>query len=214
MKSARRPRLEGVPRAGEVVRLGFCTAILSLFAALELSGCGRVIDYARVIEANRLHDQGDYQAAVGAYRRVNPAVFPATLDYDLANAYARLGEYEVAAKLYSAAGREGDRALAADSLYNQGVAYFERGRFQDSWKAFRSALSGAEASGAFARAARRNLELAWRAWKKRDQGQSLSPGSRGSPGDEEGALRLLRSLETGRWKPGKTAPAPSPAPDY
>ncbi len=197
-------------------------AVLLALSAAALSGCARVADYARVVEANRLHERGDYQGAMVSYLGAARSSFSATLDYDLANVYARLGEYGAASELYSAAVREsesplsGERAIAADARFNEGYALFERGSYEESWKSFRTALAGADPGGAFAREARRNLELAWRAWKKSAlaQPQAIAPSSRGAPGGDESELRLLQRLETGRWRPGNAAPGPSAASDY
>ena len=190
----------------------------SLFAALALSltACGRVADYARIVEANRLHERGDYQGAIVAYLKAGRSAFPATVDYDLANVYARLCEYEAAAELYASARLAGDRGIAADARFNEGVALFERGRYEESWKAFRAALEDSESAGDFAREARRNLELAWRAWKKSDlaKPRTIAADSRGEASKDESELRLLQRLETGRWKPGAlSSSAPSPS-DY
>jgi tetratricopeptide (TPR) repeat protein len=182
-------------------------------AALSLTGCGKMMDYARVVEANRLHERGDYQEAILAYLRSAPTSFRGTVDYNLANTYARLGEYEAASRLYAEARRGADRGLVADSFFNEGVALFERGRYEESWKAFRACLLGAEPGGAFARDARRNLELAWKAWKKSGLAppKTAAPSSRGAPERDESELRLLQRLETGRWRPGGSAAA---APSY
>ena len=184
--------------------------------ALTLAGCGRVADYARVVEGNRLHERGDYQGAIVAYLSARRASFPATVDYDVANVYARLGEYAAAAELYAAARSGGDASIAADARFNEGVALFERGRYEESWRSFRAALSGAEAGAAFARDARRNLELAWRAWKKGAlaQPRSAAAASRGAHGQDQDELRLLQRLETGRWSSGTPGTASSGASDY
>jgi tetratricopeptide (TPR) repeat protein len=196
-------------------------AIACAVAAASLAGCGRVADYARVVEANRLHERGDYQGAIVAYARAGRAAFPATVDYDLANTYARLGEYGAAAELYAAARREGGAEGAADSLiadayFNEGVAHFERGSYEESWKAFRAALAREGLGEAFARDARRNLELAWRAWKKSGLAppQGIAASSRSVSERDESELRLLQRLETGRWRPGASSPSPSDSSDY
>jgi len=191
-------------------------ASIAIAISISLAGCGHIADYARVVEGNRLHERGDYQGAIVAYLRAGRSAFPATVDYDLANVYARLGEYAAAGELYAAARLRGDRAIAADALFNEGVALFERGRYEESWKAFRASLSGADPGGAFARDARRNLELAWRAWKKSSLAppQGVAASSRGGGERDESELRLLQRLETGRWRPGTTAPAPSGSSDY
>jgi tetratricopeptide (TPR) repeat protein len=206
---------------GEIRRASFSIlnsqfSIIYIIIAVSLSGCGRIGDYARVVEANRLHERGDYQGAIAAYLGAARAAFPATIDYDVANSYARLGEYEAASELYAAAMREGGRAIAADARFNEGAALFERGRYKESWKAFRAALSGADPQGAFARDARRNMELAWRAWKKSGLAppQGVAGTARGVPQRDESELRLLQRLETGRWKPGTAAPASSGSSDY
>ncbi len=181
-----------------------------------LQGCGRVADYAKVVEANRRHERGDYQAAIAAYLGARRASFPATIDYDVANTYARLGEYDAASDLYAAAIIEGDRQTASDAHFNEGVALFERGRYRESWKAFRSALASADPESGFARDARRNLELAWRAWKKSLHAtpRGISASARGESTGDETELRLLQRLETGRWRPGSPTGPQSGTMDY
>jgi tetratricopeptide (TPR) repeat protein len=208
----------------------FCVAASSV---LFLSGCGKLGEYAKVIEGNRLHERGDYQGAIVAYLGNGASAsgaagaasrdFPATVDYDLANVYARLGEERAAAELYEGArkaarGAEGGAigaAIVADSRFNEGVVLYERGRFEEAWKSFRLALRGLDPSSSAARDARRNLELSWRAWKKSVSSPpgGIAPSSRGSPGADSGELRLLERLETGRWRPGGEAP-PSSGEDY
>jgi tetratricopeptide (TPR) repeat protein len=191
-------------------------ALCLIALALPVTGCGRLLDYARVVDANRLHEKGDYQGAIVSYLKSGPSSFRPTLEYDLANTYARLGEYEAAARLYGEAERGGDRGIAADSFFNEGVALFERGRYEESWKAFRSSLAGAEPGGSFAREACRNLELAWRAWKKSGLAppRGAAPSSRGASDRDESELRLLQRLETGRWRPGGSSPPPASYMDY
>jgi tetratricopeptide (TPR) repeat protein len=199
--------------------------------ALSLSSCGQLGDYAKVLEGNRLHEHGDYQDAIVSYLAVGKSggiaeghVFSATVQYDLANVYARLGEDAAAAELYEGARKsalgDGGRAppgmaLVADSHFNEGVTLYERGRFEEAWKAFRLALGALDPASQAARDARRNLELSWRAWKKSDSAppRSLAPSARGNPGPDESELRLLQRLETGRWKPGGEA-LPSSGEDY
>jgi tetratricopeptide (TPR) repeat protein len=198
------------------VKCPFSLLLFASLAALTLGGCGRILDYARVVDANRLYDKGDYQGAMISYLKSARKDFRATVDYDLANTYARLGEYDEAARLYLSARREGGRGLRADALFNEAVALFERGRYQESWMGFRSALAGVDPDSAFARDARRNLELAWRAWKKSGlaQPKGAAASSRGAGGHDEGELRLFQRLETGRWKPGKPQAVAPSAMDY
>ncbi len=197
---------------------------LALALASALTGCARFGDYSKVVEGNRLHERGDYQGAIVAYlgakRSSSGGGFDATIDYDIANVYARLGEYSAASELYAAARRErGPEApggVIADSFFNEGVALFERGRYEDAWKAFRSALGRLDPASATAADARRNLELAWRAWKKSSMSppRALAASTRGSPSGDESEQRLLQRLETGRWRPGTGRPVPPSSSDY
>ncbi|HUW40580.1 MAG TPA: tetratricopeptide repeat protein [Rectinemataceae bacterium] len=196
-------------------------APLALSFALALSGCSPIADYVTIVRANHLHDRGLYEDAAAAYLSVHRPSFEPTVDYDLADVYARLGETAAASELYARARLLGDPGLQADSYFNEGVALYERSRYEEAWRFFRSALSAALAgggaeSGRFAAAARRNLELSWNAWKKRSAAppRTAAPSDtvRGSQDDSE--LRLLRRLETGRWKPGSTVSPPPSAGDY
>jgi tetratricopeptide (TPR) repeat protein len=188
-------------------------------AALSLSSCGRLSDYARVVEGNRLHERGDYQGALVAYLGAKRGVAgdsSATVDYDVANAYARLGEYAAATELYGSAQRGGGREISADSRFNEGYALYERGLYEEAWKAYRSALSRMDGASPSAAAARRNLELAWRAWKKSAQSppRTVAASTRGSPGVDESEQQLLQRLETGRWRAGPAPGAPPSGADY
>jgi tetratricopeptide (TPR) repeat protein len=198
--------------------LGFAIAAL---CALAFSGCSRVGDYAAIVRANGLHDRGLYQEAVAAYLSVHSGSFGPTVDYDLANVYARLGEAAAAAALYDRARAGGGPAIRADSFFNQGILLYEKGRYEDSWRAFRSALSTARDAGLsdsspFVQDGRRNLELAWRAWQKTalSPPQTISPSRRGADSGDDAELRLLRRLETGRWRPGLKSQAEAGPDDY
>ncbi|MDP3177686.1 MAG: tetratricopeptide repeat protein, partial [Spirochaetaceae bacterium] len=178
-------------------------ALLCLCAFL--SGCSRFGDYARVLEANRLHARGSYQDAAAGYLSVGSRSFAGTIEYDLGNVYARLGEIGAAQDLYARARRAagGESGVAADAWFNEGVALYEKGRYEDSWRAFREAIALRAEDDAMAQEARGNLELAWRAWKK----SALAPPSSAVPSlrtegsRDEAEIRLMRRLETGRWRP-------------
>jgi tetratricopeptide (TPR) repeat protein len=191
-------------------------------AALLLSGCGRIVDCERVAEGNRLCARGDYQGAILAYlgpgrSASGRAGDAATIDYDLANVYARLGEYAASSGLYASAEKGGGGALVADSFFNEGLSLYEQGRYEASWRAFRSALRLLDPTSRAAREGRRDLELAWRAWKKSDRlspPAGIAPTSLRRGNEDESEQRLLRRLETGRWRPGIAAPAPPASSDY
>jgi tetratricopeptide (TPR) repeat protein len=199
--------------------------MVALYATTALTGCERLSDYAKIVEGNRLHERGDYQRAIVAYvgaRRNSDTTgaasgFAATIDYDVANVYARLSEYAAATELYEAARHEGGAgSVVVDSFFNEGVALFERGSYENSWKAFRAALARLEPSSSEAADARHNLELAWRAWKKSGQSppRTLAASAPGSPERDESEQRLLQRLETGRWRPGSAPSAAPSSSDY
>lgn len=219
------------------MRAPIAPAALALFAALVLAGCGRIADCARVAEGNRLYAQGDYQGAIAAYlesaRAIpgdpesgkgadsaggrRPREEAAVLDYDLANVYARLGEYAASSELHAKARRAGAASIAADSSFNEGLAFFEQGRYESAWRSFRSALRLLDPASGEAREARYDLELAWRAWKKSERAagaSGMSPSARSRGSEDEAELRLLRRLETGRWRPGSAPPALPDSADY
>jgi tetratricopeptide (TPR) repeat protein len=192
-------------------------ALALLGLSCLLAGCSRLGDYARVLEANRLHARGLYQDAAAAYLSVGSRSFEGTIEYDLANVYARLGEISAAQDLYARSRRSsgGEAGISADSWFNEGVALYEKGRYEDSWRAFREAIELRPAAG-MAEEARGNLELAWRAWKKSALAPpaSAAPSARTEGSRDEAEIRLLRRLETGRWRPGSKSPSSPAGPDY
>jgi tetratricopeptide (TPR) repeat protein len=158
---------------------------------------------------------------VAAYLEVEEGSFEPTVDYDLANVYAQLGEYSAATELYERARHAGNVDLRADSFFNEGVASYEKGRYEEAWRSFKEALGLYLATPAalpegFASDARRNLELSWRSWKKRSLAppDSVAPSGRVGGGMDETELRLLRRLETGRWRPGSKLPPVDARGDY
>jgi tetratricopeptide (TPR) repeat protein len=166
-----------------------------------------------------LYDRGEYQKATAAYLEIDSKRFPCTVAYDLANVYARLGEHKAAAGLYEEARRVGagdfSSELSALAYFNEGLSLYEQGRFEEAWRAFRSSLSSSGRDAGFRRDAQYNLELAWRAWKKRTE--SAPPGAAptriSSDAQSEAEIRLFERLETGTWRPGKKDSS-SGGPDY
>lgn len=215
-------RLPRHPRPGCSRRVCPQTGLwLVLCTATCLSGCARIFDFAAISKGNRLHERGFYQDAVAAYLGVEEGSFESTVDYDLANVYARIGEYSAAAALYERARRAGDIGLRADSFFNEGVASYEKGRYEEAWRSFKDVLDlylsePTAFSGDFAADARRNLELSWRSWKKRSLAppDTVAPSGRLGGGRDDTELRLLRRLETGRWKPGSKMPQADVRGDY
>lgn len=206
-----RPRPFGAPKAPRptVRALVLATA---LAGAAFLSSCSSAGDYGAVIEGNRLHDRGLYQDAIASYLSVKPGTFGDVLRFDIANVYARLGEYPAAAALYAEVRKSGNAGLSAAAFYNEGILLYEKGRYAEAYRAFRSALALDPRDGD----ARRNLELAWRDLQRKTAAPPAraAESSRTTGGEPDQDLLLLRRLETGRFEPGSQASAaPSPE-DY
>jgi tetratricopeptide (TPR) repeat protein len=188
-------------------------------SSLLLGGCSRLANYAAAASADRMYERGEYQKAAAAYLGLDADEFPATVAYDLANVYARLGEHRAAAALYAEARRadlaDASAVLAAASFYNEGLSLYEQGRFEEAWHAFRGALSCSSGDAKLERDARFNLELAWRAWKKRTEPAppGAAPTQISVGGPREAEIRLFERMETGKWRPGKSG-KPSGGPDY
>lgn len=185
-----------------------CRAVCLLAPVLAFSGCSELADFAAIASANRLHDRGDYQGAAAAYLSVDASDFPATVAYDLANTYARLGEHRAAELLYDQSRREDapdfSPTLAAAAYMNEGLSLYERGEFEEAWRSFRAALSVRSGDGKIERDARYNLELAWRAWKRRADAAPMGASPTASTAGEsrETELKILQRMETGTWRPG------------
>jgi len=165
-----------------------------------LSGCSVAGDFGAVVEGNVRFRRGDLEAAAASYLSVRRPSLAPVVDYDLANTWAVLGETKAADELYSKAARGGEKRLGGDAWYNLGLLRLEGGRWGEAWAAFREALRIDPRDDA----ARRGLEIAWRAWKKEKTAvpPRPAPASGASFGGVSQDLRLLRRLETGVWRPG------------
>jgi tetratricopeptide (TPR) repeat protein len=185
---------------------------LCCLSLLLLGGCSRIHDYDAVIRGNRYHSRGLYQEAAAAYLSVTQGGFGSVLRFDLANVYARLGEYPAAAELYAAVRKTGDPRLCAAAWYNEGILLYEKARYADAYRAFRAALVIEPDDSE----ARRNLELAWRDWQRRmaAQPERAAPAQRSGASGSDDQISLLRRLETGRFRPGSAAPAAPNPEDY
>lgn len=185
---------------------------LALAGSLLASSCSRVGDYGAVIEGNRLHDRGLYQDAIASYLSVKPGTFGVVLSFDLANVYARLGEYPAAAALYAEVRKAGNAGLSEAAFYNEGILLYEKGRYAEAYRAFRSALSLDPRD----QDARRNLELAWRDLQRKTATppSRAAEASRTQGGESDQDLLLLRRLETGRFEPGSQSSGQASPEDY
>ncbi len=207
------PRRPCSPRPVPAFFLSTLASWLGILLLIGLFGsCALPGDFGAVVAGNAHFRKGNYEAAAAAYLSVHTASWRSAVDYDLANAWALLGEAKAAEGLYAIAAKEGDARLARDSWYNLGILRLEKGRWEDSWAAFREALRidprDAEA--------RKGLEIAWRAWKKEASSAPTLPvpaAASNLRGISEN-LELLRRLETGSWHPGSSESSASSSKDW
>lgn len=183
-----------------------------LLVLVCLSSCSGARSYGAILDGNALARRGEHQEAVAAYLRVKEGDFGQILAYDLANVYARLGELPAALELYDEAKSRGSGKLPSWARYNEGLALYEKGRYEEAWRAFKAVLALDPSD----EDARRNLELAWAAWKKRGSAppEDLQRNSRKEGGLGEEELRVLERFDSGFWLPGAAAPPESSLEDY
>jgi Ca-activated chloride channel family protein len=84
------------------------------------------------------------------------------LDYNIAEAHYRLGQYPEAEKAFQAAAADRANPLAADALYGAGNAAFQQGRYPDAIAAFDAALELRPDD----EDAQANRDLAQRTWEE------------------------------------------------
>ena len=185
---------------------------LILTLSVGLASCALPGDFGAMVEGNARFRRGNYEGAAASYLSVHTAAWRATVDFDLANAWAMLGEEKAAEGLYATAVKEGEARIQRDAWYNLGLLRLEGGLWGESWQAFREALRLDPTDSE----ARRGLEIAWRAWKKEaSSAPSLpAPASVGSFSGVVQNLELLRRLETGSWHPGSSGASQNDAKDW
>jgi len=185
---------------------------LTLLCLALLPSCGTAADFATLLRGNARYREGRFEEAAASYLSVRTGSWATLVDFDLANAWARLGEYKAAVELYAKAIRGGDTGLRRAAWYNLGLLHYEKGAYEAAWGAFKEALR-LEPSDLDTR---RNLEIAWRDWQKegRTAPSGLSPTAPGPAAAASEELQFLRRLETGAWRPGAGAETPPDGRDY
>lgn len=189
-------------------------------ATLALFSCERSNPYISVIEGNYATGQGHYQEATVHYLNALDAdTDPARVSYDLANVYHSLGEAEAALDLWKKASNTKDSALLFALSYNEGVQYYELGKYDDAYNSFRSALTYDPSS----MNAKVNLELALR---KIQGTQSPAENSSSPPKDQTAAnnqmsdqeatrvLEYVRRKEEQQWVPSQQQPPAASVEDW
>lgn len=190
----------------------FMAVLPALFALSFLCSCSRIADYRAVMDGNRAMRGGRYEDAIVSYLSVKSADTDPALTYNIANAYARLGETKAALVLYRELRTRADRDLCEASFYNEGVLLYEKGRYGEAAASFRAALSLSPRDDE----ARRNYERSLRD-SMRTAGASpreFLPAQKSGSGTGDEELRLLRRLETGRFRSIESAREEGYVDDY
>ncbi len=188
---------------------------IAVLAAM-LASCGQLGGFA-VARANRLFRDGYTHEAAALYLRAGAGQEPVA-SYNLANAFASLGEAEAARPLYDVAIGSGDVGIAARSLYNLGAAAFAAADYQSAADSFRKAMevwvteaaiqpgrgAGKPAEPAFRHEIARAWELSLDASsKRRDSGTSeRGKYGAGDPGGGSQPFTLSRPDERTLFAPG------------
>ncbi len=184
----------------------------ALFAALCTCSCARAGSCRTVLQGNRAMKSGHYEDAIVSYLSVKNEAQDPILSYNLANAYARLGETNAAVALYQEVRKTASRDLCEASYYNEGVLLYEKGRYGDAAAAFKAALSisprDEEARRNYERSLRDSIRMAGASPREFLPAQKTDKGE----GDED--LRFLRRIETGRLKSVQTTEEEGYTDDY
>lgn len=129
--------------------------LLLIAAALLLFSCTAAkVPRARVIRANYLYNKGEDAMAAYVYLQIGrEAKWNRWLQYNLGTLYLSLGEVEPAMQQLTAvlaaskaedipeeARSEAERQLIFRTLFNRGVAHYEKGRMNEAAAAFIQAL--------------------------------------------------------------------------
>ena len=115
--------------------------LIGLAFVLVLSSCADSAVYLRVLEGNYAFSRGDYMTANLDYIRAERemAHLP-RIHYNVGNVYHALGESDAALEKWQRAENREDEELLYRIAFNRGVLYYERGNYQEAYRAFRRAL--------------------------------------------------------------------------
>ncbi|MDF1566685.1 MAG: tetratricopeptide repeat protein [Spirochaetaceae bacterium] len=113
------------------------------FLLLTIS-CQNSTPSTRVLAGNLSYGRGQYQKAILQYLWADDEIRVGkdVIYYNLANVYFALGEGDAALRSWSMAESNTDDAdILFRIAFNRGVLYYHRGRYDESYRAFRNALT-------------------------------------------------------------------------
>ncbi|MFH1571004.1 MAG: tetratricopeptide repeat protein [Gemmatimonadota bacterium] len=164
------------------MRLALVLMVVASAGVPSGAASGRVVSLSA--EAQKLYDQGQYQAALQTYQQAlledpeNPS-----LRYNEGSAHYKTGDYEAALQTFRQLGQVPDAPLAARSLYNAGNTLYQQQDFSGAAAAYTAALESAPDD----LDARANLELSLRRLQEQQQRQQQQggPGQRQQGGEQQ-----------------------------
>lgn len=114
---------------------------LVLAAMLVLSACNAPSPYIPVFFGNYFFGHGDYQEANVRYlEALQKEQFTEWIQYNLANVYHSLGEFDAALELWDGALNTDADYLLFAVHYNRGILFYEQGRYEEAFEDFKLAL--------------------------------------------------------------------------
>lgn len=130
-------------------------ALLPLLVLLPVS-CNFKNPHFPVLVGNYAYGRGDYQEATVQYlEALGKGEYKHWIEYDLANVYHSLGEFDAAFELWDDALNSDDINLLYAIQFNRGILFYEQGKYEDAFECFKTALT----YDPMDRASKINLEL-------------------------------------------------------
>ena len=115
--------------------------VLLVGSLLIFFSCNVSTPYVPVLLGNHAFNQGDYQEATVHYlRALDKGQFTQWVQYNLANVYHSLGEFDAALELWNKSLETDSTDLLFAIHYNRGILFYEQGRYEDAFEGFKTAL--------------------------------------------------------------------------
>lgn len=179
---------------------------LLLLPLMLLSSCNILEPGLSVLRGNYLYQQGRYQDALLFYLHgEDSGKFEGRIQYNMGNVYYALGEGPAALELWTIIDGNTDLEVTYNTIFNQGVIYYQMGNYPEAYRSFRTALE--LRSGSLD--AKRNLEMTidrLEAEARSGETRSESPTLE-TTDDARRILQYIRRKEGNPWKSEQNNPA-------
>ncbi len=188
-------------------------ALPAILLSVLLGSCKLQGPHFSVLVGNYAYGRGDYQEATVQYLgALESGEYVEWVQYNLANVYHSLGEFDAAFELWNQALDTDDVDLLFAIHFNRGILYYEQGRYEDAFESFKQALIYDLKHVGL----KYNLELTL---LKLQGGKSGSNQRRGQQGDELSAdsirmFEYIRRKEEQQWIQENREEAPSAVSDW